>query len=95
LWKNIAENFPYGKIFHLTSLVQFFAAEVCSSKCPPPLDRQHKALTAGFIKGAAFTSYLFSAARPPASMQLVSIDPAACSILARDAVFPDETRYLS
>jgi hypothetical protein len=20
-WKNIAENFPYGKIFHLTSLV--------------------------------------------------------------------------
>jgi len=20
-WKNIAENFPYGKIFHLTSLI--------------------------------------------------------------------------
>jgi hypothetical protein len=91
---NTGENLSFKPPATTSYVVLFFAAEVCSSKCPPTLDRQHKAQTAGFIKGAVFTSYLFSAARPSASMQLVSIDPAACSILARDTVFPDETRYL-
>jgi len=29
-WKNIAENFPYGKIFHLTSLATDYCVFLCS-----------------------------------------------------------------